>query len=130
MQFSTAFIAIISIGLVAATPVQPHDPRATVGWNDPNTYKNNPTLKQDYENKACAALDRAGCNGGTIMGGEHTSKSDSNNHVTVKPDGKKADGSDGGMKKTMHVYPDGTASKKGKGGKTTQVRDTEWVDAE
>lgn len=80
--------------------------RATATWKDPNTYKNDPAKKADYESKACNALDRAGCSGGEILGGEHTSKTDSKDHVTVRPDGASK-----GQGKDIHVYPDGSASK-------------------
>lgn len=121
MKFSAALIAIFSLSLAAAvpTPVQHLDPRASAVWHDPNTYKNNPTAKADYHQKACSALDRAGCAGGTIMGAEHTSPKDGdqNPHVTVKPDGTQ------GTSKTIHVYPDGTASRKNAKGKTIHFRD-------
>lgn len=84
---------------------------ATVRWYDPNTYKKDAIKKAEYEQKACNALSRAGCAGGTIMGGLHKSWpwGDQKPHITVKPEGKS------GPKKTMHVYEDGTASMKGKG---------------
>lgn len=122
MKFTTALVTIFSIGLVAATPVQPMEPRATVGWSDPNAYKNDPTKKADYEQKACDALNRNGCAGGTITATEHKSDSDQKDHITVQPDGTT------GPKKTMHVYPDGTASRKNNKGKVINVREDGFLD--
>lgn len=131
MKFSTALVTIFSIGLAAATPIQLDDPTpvqlearatATVGWSDPNTYKNDPAKKADWEQKACDALDRAGCAGGTISGGAHKSPAggDQKEHVQVVPDGTS------GTNKKMHVYGDGTATRKNAKGKVINVRDTDF----
>lgn len=121
MKFTTALVAIFSIGLVAATPVQPVEPRATVGWSDPNAYKNDPAKKADWEQKACDAMDRAGCAGGTIQGTEHKSPpgGDQQNHIQVVPDGTQ------GPKKKMHVYDNGDATRKNNKGKVINFRDVE-----
>lgn len=123
MKFSTALLAIFSVGLVAATPVQPIEPRATVGWNPPNTYKKDQAKKDKWEGAACTALNRAGCAGGTIQGGAHKSPPgrDQREHVQVKPDGTS------GETEKLHVYEDGSATKF-VDGQTINVRDTDFLD--
>lgn len=123
MKFSTALLAIFSVGLVAATPVQPIEPRATVGWSNPNTYKKDQAKKNKWEQNACTALDRAGCAGGTINGGAHKSPpgGDQREHVQVIPDGTS------GETAKLHVYDDGTATKL-ENGQVINVRDTDFLD--
>ncbi|MCJ1295953.1 hypothetical protein MMC34_007518 [Xylographa carneopallida] len=92
---------------------------AQVTWKDPNALKNNPTEHARQTQLASDALDRAGCAAGTVCSsGFHKSPpgpgSDQKNHITVdKGSGKHP---------VMHVYEDGTASRKSNKGKTVNFR--------
>ncbi|KAI0779373.1 hypothetical protein C8Q74DRAFT_1367282 [Fomes fomentarius] len=75
-----------------------------IKWNDPNTYKTQPTKKQQIETdvKVSSATTSAAGRGATdaiIMGGEHKSRTDSKEHVTVQY--KKSDGT---HVTTKHVH--------------------------
>ncbi|MCJ1386865.1 hypothetical protein MMC17_009993 [Xylographa soralifera] len=92
---------------------------AGVTWKDPNAGKNNPEEKDRQTQLASDALDRAGCPAGTICSsGWHKSpkgpNSDQKDHITVdKGSGKNP---------IMHVYPDGSASRKSNKGKVINFR--------